>query len=168
MNESTDIDQLTDNILGVVHNMKSALMAVNGYIDLLSPEKSGEIYEQAKHSTGALQKIIENLAFALRACRNTEPADISLNQCVKSAVEHIRSNPTFRGKVKFTLELTENDTIHTVPANVMTRLESFISGEAKRALADGAYKLIVGTVNKSENVFVRIGSAEITFPNSMA
>ena len=148
--------------------MKSALMAVNGYIDLLAPEKTGEIYEHAKHSTGALEAVIENLVSAMRAARNTEPIELSLNQCVRSEVELIRSNPTFRGKVKFTLELTENDIIHVVPADVMTRLESFISGEAKRLLADGAYKLTVGTGNKSGNGFVRIGSAEITFPNSTA
>jgi hypothetical protein len=168
MNESMGLDQLTENILGVVHNMKSALMAVNGYIELLAPEKTGEIYEHAKHSTGTLETAIENLVFALRAYRNTEAISISLNQCLKSAIELIRSNPTFRGKVKFTLELTENDIIHAVPVDVMTRLASFISGEAKRALAGGAYKLTVGTVNKSGNVFVRIGSAEITFPNSTA
>ena len=164
MNESTDIDQLTENILGVVHNIKSALMAVNGYIDLLSPEKSGEIYEHAKHSTCGLETIIENLVFALRAYRNAEAVNISLNQCVRSAVELIRSNHTFRGKAKFTFELAEDDGIYAVPVDVMTRLDAFISGEAKRLLADGVYKLTVATVRNSDRICVRIGDAEITFP----
>jgi hypothetical protein len=163
MNKSTDVDQLTENILGVVHNMKSALMAVNGYIDLLSPEKSGEIYEQAKHSTGALETVIENLVFALRAYRNTEAVNISVNQCVRSAVELIRSNHTFRGKAKFTFELAEDDRIRAVPADVMNRLDAFISGEAKRLLADGVYKLTVTTVCDPNRMIVRIGKDEIDF-----
>ena len=164
MNKSTDTDQLTENILGVVHNMKSALMAVNGYIDLLSPDKTGEIYEQAKHSTSALETVIENLVFALRAYRNTEAVNISLNQCVRSAVELIRSNHTFRGKAKFTFELAEDDGIYAVPADVMTRLDALISGEAKRLLADGVYKLTVATVRDSDRMYVRVNGAEIAFP----
>ena len=46
--------------------------------------------------TGALETVIEKIAFALREYRNTEPADISLNQCMRSAVELIRSNQSFR------------------------------------------------------------------------
>ena len=166
MNKSTDTDQLTENILGVVHNMKSALMAVNGYIDLLSPDKTGEIYEQAKHSTSALETVIENLVFALRAYRNTEAVNISLNQCVRSAVELIRSNHTFRGKVKFSFEFVEDDGIYAVPAEVIKQLDAFISGEALRVLATGQYKLIVATVHESGRMCVRIGGAEIGFPNS--
>ena len=168
MNESTDCDQLTENTLGVVHNMKSALMAVNGYIDLLSSEKAGEFYKHAKHSTVALETVIENLVFALRAYRNTEAVNISLNQCVRSAVELIRSNHTFRGKAKFTFELGEDDEIYAIPVDVMTQLDAFFSGEAKRLLADGEYKLTVATVRESERMCVRIGNAEIAFPNSTA
>jgi hypothetical protein len=168
MNESTYCDQLTENVLGVVHNVKSALMAVNGYIELLAPEKSGEIYEQAKHSTRALEKVIENLAFALRAYQNTEPADISLNQCVKSAVELIRSNDMFRGKARFSFDFDENDGIHAVPAEMMKQLDAFISGSAKRMLADGEYKLTVATVRESDRMCARIDDAEIMFPYQMA
>ena len=164
MKESTDVDQLTENILGVVHNMKSALMAVNGYIDLLSPEKAGEIYDHAKHSTRTLETVIENLVFALRAYRNTEPADISLNQCVRSAVELIRSNHTFRGKAKFTFELAEDDGIYAVPADVMTRLDALISGEAKRLLAEGEYRLTVATVRDSERKYVESVVLRSYFP----
>jgi hypothetical protein len=164
MNESMDLDRLTENILGVMHNVKSALMAVNGYIDLLAPEKSGEIFEQAKHSTVAMETIIDDLVFAMRALRNTEPRELSLNQCVRSVVELIRSNPTFRGKVKFSFELAGDDGIYAVPAEVMMRLNEFISGEAKRVLAGGEYKLTVATVRESERVCARLGGAEIAFP----
>jgi hypothetical protein len=168
MNESTDINHLTENILGVMHNLKSALMAVNGYIDLLAPKKSGEIYEHAKHSTGVVETIIGNLVFAMRAVRNTEPGEFSLNQCVRSAVELIRSNPTFRSKVKFAFEFAEDDGIYAVPAEVMSRLDVFISESAKRVLAGGEYKLTVVTVRESERVCARIGGAEIVFPLEQA
>ena len=117
--------------------MKSALMAVNGYIDLLAPEKTGEIYEHAKHSTGALEAVIENLVSAMRAARNTEPIELSLNQCVRSEVELIRSNPTFQGKVKIAFELAGDDKIFAVPAKVVIRLDSFLSEAAKRVLGGG-------------------------------
>ena len=168
MNKSTDTDQLTENILGVVHNMKSALMAVNGYIDLLSPDKTGEIYEQAKHSTSALETVIENLVFALRAYRNTEAVNISLNQCVRSAVELIRSNHTFRGKVKFTFDFFEDDGIFAAPTEVMNRLVEFISCEAKRVLDRGEYRVTVGTAHEEGQRSIRIGNAHIDVPVSLA
>ena len=163
MKESMDIDQLIENIFGVIHSMKSSLMAVNGYIDLLAPEKTGEIYENAKNSTEKLETVINNLVFALRAYRNTEPADISLNQYVKSAVELIRSNKTFRSKVKFSLELTENDMIHAVPAEVLDRLVACISEEAMRMLNGGEYRVTVGTAYEDGQRSIRIGNAVSTF-----
>ena len=163
MNESMDVDQFIENIFGVIHSMKSSLMAVNGYIDLLAPDKTGEIYENAKNSTEKLETVISNLVFALRAYRNTEPTEISLNQCVISAVELIRSNKTFRSKVKFSLELVENDTIHAVPAKVMSRLVEYISGEAKSVLEQGDYKLTVTADHESDHIALRVSKAEITF-----
>jgi hypothetical protein len=77
----------TEDILGVAHNMKSALMAVNGFIDLLAPEKSGELYEQVRHPTGALETIIENLVFALRAYRNRRDGNIVESMCKTHPVE---------------------------------------------------------------------------------
>ena len=91
------IEKLSENISGVMHNLKSALMAVNGYLDLLGKDGDSEIYAQAKRSTGVVETIIANLAFALRAYRNTEPERLSLNACVRGAVELLRSNRTFNG-----------------------------------------------------------------------
>ena len=102
--------------------------------------------------------------FALRAFRNDKSTGISLNQCARSAIELIRSNHTFRRKAKFTFELTEDDGIYAVQANVMTRLDGLISGEAKRLLADGVYKLTVATVRDLDRICVRIAGAEIAFP----
>ena len=86
--------------------------------------------------------------------------------CVKSAVELIRSNHTFRGKAKFTFELAEDDRIFAVPAEVMMRLDEFLSETAKRVLDGGEYKLTVAAVSKSRRTCVQTDGAEIAFPKS--
>ena len=83
------VETLNENISGVMHNLKSALMALDGYLDLLGKDGSDEIYEQAKRSTTTAETII--------------------------------------GKVKFELELGEEDSIYRVPAKIMGRLDVFIT-----------------------------------------
>ena len=168
MEEETSIEQLTGDILGVLHNVKSALMAVNGFIDLLAQEKDDEIYELAKDSTVTMETIIDNLVFAMRAMRDTEEKELSLNQCVRSAVELVRSNRTFRGKAKFDFDFTEDDAMCAEPATTMKRLDVFLSGAAGRALAEGEYKLVVATVRESKWVCARIGDTEVAFPSAKA
>ena len=168
MAEEISIEQLIGNILGVMHNVKSSLMAVNGYVDILASEKSGEIYENAKQATVVVETLIDNLVFAIRALRDAEPKELSMNQCVRSAVEFIRSNRTFRSKAKFDFEFTEDDAIYAEPAQVMKRLDVFLSGTAERSLAEGEYKLTVATVRESKSVCARIGDAEVAFPSVKA
>ena len=158
------VEKLSENISGVMHNLKSALMAVNGYLDLLGKDGNEEIYAQAKRSTGVVETIIANLAFAVRAYRSAEPERLLLNACVRSAVELLRSNHTFNGKVKFELELGEQDAIYDVPANVMARLDAFITEAAMRVVKGKDHVLTVMTVCEGEQVSVRIGGAEVVFP----
>ena len=162
--QAMTVEKLSENVGGVMHNLKSALMAVNGYIDLLASDHTDKIYQQAKHSVGVMETIINNLVFAMRAYRNTEPAELSLNACVRSTVELLRTNRTFCGKVKFELELGEDDGIYDVPAKVMGRLDAFITDAAMRALADGDYALTVVTVCEGKQVSARVGDDEIVFP----
>ena len=42
--ETMTVERLSENVSGVVHNVKSLLMAVNGYVDLLGVEGRSEIY----------------------------------------------------------------------------------------------------------------------------
>ena len=156
------VEKLSENVGGVMHNLKSAFMAVNGYIDLLAPDQSDKIYQQAKQSVGVMETIINNLVFAMRAYRNAEPAELSLNACVLSTVELLRTNRTFGGKVKF--GLAEDDGIYDVPAEVMGRLDTFITDTAKRALESGDYAITVETVREAGHVSVRIGEAAVVFP----
>ncbi len=158
------VEKLSENVGGVMHNLKSAFMAVNGYIDLLASDHTDKIYGQAKQSVGVMEIIINNLVFAMRAYRNAEPAELSLNVCVRSTVELLRTNRTFSGKVKFELKLGEDDGIYDVPAKVMGRLDKFFTEAAKRVLADRDYVLTVETDCEEKQVSVRIGGAEVVFP----
>ena len=160
------VEKLSENVGGVMHNLKSAFMAVNGYIDLLAPDHTDKIYGQAKQSVGVMETIINNLVFAMRAYRNTEPAQLSLNACVRSTVELLRTNRTFSGKVKFELELGEDDGIYDVPAKVMGRLDTFIIDAATQVLANGDYTLTVATVCEGKQVSVRTDGAEVAFPKA--
>ena len=161
-------EQTSENVLGVMHNLKSALMAVNGYIDLLAPEKSGELYEGAKRSVGDMETVINNLVFAMRAFRQTKPKLVSLNACVQSVVELLRSNSTFRGKVKVSLDLAGNDEIYDTPAAVMQSLDAFITRAMNELLENVAYELTVRTVGEQDRVFVHIDNDSIDFPRPTA
>ena len=89
-------EQPSDNVLGVMHTLKSVLMVVNdGYIDMLESEKSSDLYEYAKNAASDMETIINNIVFALHALQDAEPTELSSNQCVRSAVGLIRSNKTF-------------------------------------------------------------------------
>ena len=165
-NKAMTVEKLSENVGGVMHNLKSAFMAVNGYIDLLASDHTDKIYGQAKQSVGVMETIINNLVFAMRAYRNTELAELSLNACVRSTVELLRTNRTFGGKVKFELELSEDDGIYDVPAKVMGRLDEFITDAATRVLTDGDYVLTVVTVCEEGRVSVRIGDDKIVFPKA--
>ena len=163
-NKAMTVEKLSENVGGVMHNLKSAFMAVNGYIDLLASDHTDKIYGQAKQSVGVMETIINNLVFAMRAYRNTEPAELSLNACVRSTVELLRTNRTFSGKVKFELMLGEDDGIYGVPAKVMGRLDEFITNAAMQVLANGDYTLTVKMACEEDHVSVRIGNDEVAFP----
>ena len=164
--EPMTFDRLSENINGAVHNVKSLLMAVNGYVDLLGAEEQSEVYEHAKESTEAVETILGNLAYALRAYRKTEPEELSLNACVRSTVELLRTNQVLKSMVMFELELARNDGIYAVSAEVMARLDGFIAGVAEHVLSGRQYTCTVATVCESERVCVRIGDEEIGFSRS--
>jgi hypothetical protein len=167
--ETMTVERLADGINGVAHNLKSTLMAVNGYIDLLGTGQPGEVYEQAKRSTGAMETILGNLVFAMRAysgSRGTEPVELSLNACVRSTVELLRTNPVFQSKVRFELALAGDDRICAVSAEAMGRLNGFIGDAAERVLSAGEYVLTVATVREPGRVYVRAGGGEIGFSRS--
>ncbi len=164
--EAVRFERLAENVAGVVHNLKSTLMAVNGYIDLLAPERDGEVYEHAKQATEAMEEILCNLVFGLRACRKTEPEELSLNACVQSTVELLRTNYVFQSKVRFEFELTENDWIYAVPTEVMAQLDGFIAVAAEHMLVGGQYTCTVATVCEPRLVCVQIGDEESEFLRS--
>ena len=160
------VERLSENVLGVMHNMKSALMAVNGYIDLLIPDRSGEVYDGAKRSVVDMESVINNLVFALRAFRQTDPQPVSLNKCVQSVVALLRSNESFRGKLKVHLELAELDEIYDTPAAVIQSLYVFISRAMNVLLSTEKYELTVRAVGEQDRVFIQIGGESIDFPRS--
>ena len=68
--------------------------------------------------------------------------------------------------MKFSLELTENDTIHVVPEKVIDQLTNLISDEAKRVLASGEYVLTMKTGTKGENRIVQSGDSTFRFSSA--
>lgn len=70
---------------------------------------------------------------------------MSLNACVRSTVELLRTNQVFQSKVKFELELAEDERFHAVPAEAMARLDGFVvdaAGAGRRGIyAYGSHRL---------------------------
>ena len=166
LKKALSLERLAENVGGVAHNLKSTLMAVNGFLDLLGAENHSEIHEQAKRSTEAMETILSNLVFVLQAYRKTEPEVLSLNACVRSTAELLQTNGAFPGKVMFELELDEDDGIYAVLADVMVKLDLLITSAAEHVLAGGQQTCVVATVCERRLVCVRVGSVVTGFPRS--
>ena len=117
-----------------------------------------------KRLTEAMETILGNLVFALRAYRKTEK--LSLNVCVKSTIELLRTNQVFKSKARFELEVAGNERIYAVPAEVMGRLDGVFAGAAEHVLFGGKYTCTVATVCEPGRACVRIGAEEIGFLRS--
>lgn len=119
------------NVAGVVHNLKSRLMSIEGLNDLISDDagnKKGtaEYVELQRRGIGLLNETIDGLLFAVRSYQRAQPETVSLGRIVRSAVEMLRANRAVRSGVSISLNLCERDEVYGSPQSIIQVLDSLI------------------------------------------
>ncbi len=138
------------NISGVVHNLKSSLMSIEGCTDLLRSDaepggSTPEILDLQKRSTDRMLEMINNFMTAVRSYQQTEAQPVALNDLVRGSVELLKGNSTLRNRLKIECELSEPDTIYAVPMEIMQVIDNLVTNAAEAMLNTDRYHLKVAT-----------------------
>ncbi|MEW5814086.1 MAG: HAMP domain-containing sensor histidine kinase [Spirochaetota bacterium] len=123
--------ELGRNLLGVVHNLKSRLMALSGFMELVEEEGDKKMVEYASMQRKAYHQIVEmveNLMFVATSYQNVNPQPVSLNKIVKGIIEIFNANLDFKQTVIVKVELDSgNDTIMAAPQELLRLLENLVN-----------------------------------------
>lgn len=145
------------NISGVVHNLRSSLMSVDGYIDLLQmseSEEKEELLRLQRKSTENMLEMISNFMGAVRSYQGKEAQDVSLNELVRSSIEILKGNPRLKHRLKIKMELQEPDTIHAVPMEIMQVIDNVVTNASESMRGGEGYHLTLRT--ECDTSFVKL------------
>ncbi len=134
------------NIAGVIHNLKSRLMSIEGLNDLISDDVAdnkgtADFVEMQRRGIGQLNETIDGLLFAVRSYQRARPEPVSLGRIVKSAVEMLRANRAVRSGVTITLNLCDRDEVYGSPQSIIQILDSLIQN-AWESMANASERTI--------------------------
>ena len=136
------------NIAGVVHNLKSVMMSVEGYNDLLKATGMDDwekILDLQKKSSGRMLEMINNFMVAIRSYQRTEPQEVRLNQLVSGATEVLKGNDVLKHKLRIHLELNEPDIVKAVPMKIMQVIDNVVTNAAESMLGTDRFDLYIRT-----------------------
>ena len=147
------------NITGVVHNLKSTLMSVDGCIgvmEIATPEERTELLSIQKNSTIKMLGMIDNFMNAVRSYQHTDRGLVHLNRLVESSVEVLRGNRTLKHKLKIDVELGEGDVVYGVPMELMQVIDNIVTNAAEAMIETERYELRIETASVSDRVLFRV------------
>ena len=136
------------NISGVVHNLKSTLMSIDGCIDVLrtvDARDRDELLDIQKSSTDKMLQMINNFMFAVRSYQKTDISVLSLNKLVESSVEVLKGNRTLKHKLKIETNLEDPDTILGSPMDIMQVIDNVVTNAAEAMFGTDRYILHLET-----------------------
>jgi len=145
------------NIAGVVHNLKSTLMSIDGCIGVMetaTPKERGELLSIQKNSTVKMLAMINNFMNAVRHYQKTEREALRLNRLVESSIEVLRGNRTLKHKLRIEADLTDSDRIYGVPMELMQVIDNVVTNSAEAMAGTDRYTLRIKTERCDE--FVRL------------
>jgi len=132
------------NIAGIVHNVKSKLMSIEGFNDLIADgvaenrEGTGDYATLQRRGIQQIHDMIDGLLLTVRSYQRIDAELFALGQLVRGAVEMLRANRDIRSGVRIDLDLCENDDIFASPLSVMQVLDALLQNawEAMRSRDD--------------------------------
>jgi len=145
------------NISGVVHNLKSTLMSIDGCIDVLHDADEidrEELLRIQKSSTDKMLSMINSFMHAVRSYQHSDRVVVSLNLLVESSVELLRGNRTLKHHLLIEKRLGDTDTIYGAPMEIMQVIDNIVTNAAEAMFGTDRYHLAIETA--SEDGFVRL------------
>jgi signal transduction histidine kinase len=147
------------NISGVVHNLKSTLMSIDGCIDVLAyanEREREELLSIQKSSTTKMIDMINNFMTAVKSYQRNEPETVALNRLVESSIEVLKGNRTLKHKLKISLDLEEPDTVRGAPMEIMQVIDNLVTNAAEAMSGTGRYHLSLSTRFVDERVCLSV------------
>ena len=147
------------SMAGVIHNLKSVMMSIQGYSDLLRITDKGEwdsIVDLQKRSSERMLAMINNFNVAVRSYQNADPQQLHLNQLVASSVEVLKGNDILKHRIRIKMELSEPDTIRAVPMAVMQIIDNLVTNAAESMSDTGRFDLVARTLQQDEWVLLQV------------
>lgn len=139
------------NIAGIVHNVKSKLMSIEGFNDLIAEgvaESGGEAGDYAalqRRGIDQIDEMIDGLLLAVRSYQRTEPETMSLGRLVRSTVEILRANRNVRSGISVELNLCKDDRIKATPIAVIQILDALLQNAWEAVLPTADHSIAVST-----------------------
>lgn len=139
------------NIAGIVHNVKSKLMSIEGFNDLMtdavaeSSDSTGEYASLQRRGIRQLSEMIDGLLLAVRSYQRSVPETMPLGPLVRSAVEMLKANRSVRSGIRIDLDLCEGDGIYAVPLAVIQILDAFIQNAWESLLPESEHRISIAT-----------------------
>ena len=97
------------NIAGIIHSIRSKLMAVNGFTELIHKEGTGRIREYSALQAKAADRILlllDNYIFSIKALSREDRDVVSVNSCLKSLLELYSTSILCRDNIDIRCEIT--------------------------------------------------------------
>ena len=147
------------NIAGVVHNLRSVLTSVDGYIDLLrmgTDDDKERLLVLQRRSTRRMHEMIGNFMGAVRSYQREEHQRVSLNDLVRSSVEMLRGNPARTHRLKVETELSTPDVIVAAPMEAMQVIDNLVANASEAMQEGDGYLLVFRTIPDGDRVRLSI------------
>jgi len=141
------------NIAGIVHNVKSKLMSIEGFNDLIaegvaeSGSETGDYAALQRRGIDQIHEMIDGLLLAVRSYQRTETETMSLGRLVRSTVEILRANRNVRSRISVQVDLCTEDRIQAAPIAVIQILD---------ALLQNAWEAVTPTTGQVITVSTRV------------
>jgi signal transduction histidine kinase len=147
------------NISGVIHNLKSVMMSVDGYNDLIKDAdeyRIETIMQYQKQASRRMVDMIDSFMVAVKSYQRTEPEKINLNKLVASSVEVLKGNPVLNHRLRIHVELNNPDDIVATPMEIMQLIDNLVTN-ASEAMEDiQRYDLFIRTGLREGMIFLEI------------
>ena len=143
------------NIAGVIHNIKSVMMSIEGYNDIMRITDKSEwdnMLDLQKKSNKRMLEMINNFMEAVRSYQREDEQEVSLNRLVMGSVEVLKGNAELKGKLKIHIELNEPDAIRAAPMHIMQTIDNLVTNSAQAMENTGRFDLHIST--RPENRYI--------------
>ena len=155
------------NVAGIVHNIKSSLMAINGYAELLQDDNDKIIHEYAGYqleSSDRILNLVNRLSFATRSYQEVEKTVLSLNLIIVTTIEVIQTNLELKNVGKFLIELDENDRIFASPLEIFQLIDNILKNAHEAMINNSQGRITVKSTKRLDGLLFIVEDEGIGIP----